>query len=60
MEVWNINHDIEYAVVPGGHTDAVISLYAVKGGTVRLLYRSTGCQNCMLLLLLPFPALPTQ
>jgi len=33
MEVWNINHDIEYAVVPGGHTDTVISLYAVKGGT---------------------------
>jgi hypothetical protein len=35
MEVWNIDHDIDYAVVSGGHTGPVISLYAIKGGPVR-------------------------
>ncbi len=49
MEVWNIDYDIEYAVVPGGHSGPVISLYAVKGGTVGHVLADLTCRVGVLL-----------
>ncbi|KAL6753225.1 WD40-repeat-containing domain protein [Haematococcus lacustris] len=33
LSVWRLEHELDYSVLRGGHTRAVISLYACAGGT---------------------------
>ncbi len=35
LSVWHLNHELDYNLLRGGHTRAVISLYACAGGSVR-------------------------
>jgi hypothetical protein len=32
MSVWRVDHDLDYNVLRGGHTRAVVALYACSGG----------------------------